>query len=240
MSKQAPAPQQAQTDNTAAELRLHSPPPTVKRLSRKVLMGLAAVGVIAIFGALIWGLYQRRSPVAGTELYNTENKTTPDGLSTLPRDYTGVARNSLPSGVPPLGAPLPGDLGRAMVNAQVAPASGAPVVDPERQRIAQETEAARTSHLFAPTSTREHPVASSPLPAVAEQRGSTPNGQADVPPADPESLLNMQDRKLASMNGAVYRPLRAAASPTTKWTSAPAIQESIWKMHSLEPLAKLQ
>jgi hypothetical protein len=70
----APAPQQAQIDNTAAELRLHPPPPTVMRLSRKVLMGLAAVAVIAIFGALIWGLYQRRNPVAGTELYNTENK----------------------------------------------------------------------------------------------------------------------------------------------------------------------
>jgi type IV secretory pathway VirB10-like protein len=205
VSMQAPAPQEARTDNTAAELRLHPPPPTVMRLSRKVLMGLAAVGVIAISGALIWGLYQRRSPVAGTELYNTENKTTPDGLSTLPRDYTGVARNSLPSGVPPLGAPLPGDLGRAMVNAQVAPASGAPVVDPEQQRLAQETEAARTSHLFATTSTRERPVASSPLPPVAEQRGSASSGPPDVAPADPESILNMQDRKLAFMNGAVDR-----------------------------------
>ena len=177
------------------------------RLSRKVLMGLAAVAVIAISASLIWGLYQRRNPVAGSELYNTENKTTPDGLSTLPRDYTGVPQNgAVPAGVRPLGPPLPGDLGQAMVNAQVFPTTGGAVVDPEQQRLAQETEAARTSHLFAPTTTREHPVASSPLPAVAEQKESAPGGgQADVPPADPESILNMQDRKLAFMNGAVDR-----------------------------------
>ena len=98
MSIQGPAPQQPQDANLAAQLRLHPALPPVMRLSRRVLMSLAAIAVIAISAALIWGLYQRRNPVAGTELYNTENKTTPDGLSTLPRDYTGVARNSLPSG----------------------------------------------------------------------------------------------------------------------------------------------
>jgi type IV secretion system protein VirB10 len=138
------------------------------RLSRKVLMGLAAAGVITIFGALVWGLYQRRNTVAGTELYNTQNKTTPDGLSTLPRDYTGIAKTSLPSGVPQIGAPLPCDLGRPIVNAGVLPASAA--VDPEQQRPAQETEAARTSHLFATTSARERPVAPGSSPAGGEQR----------------------------------------------------------------------
>jgi type IV secretion system protein VirB10 len=193
------------------------------RLSRKVLMGLAAIGVIVVSGALIWGLYQRRNPVAGTELYNTENKTTPDGLSTLPRDYTGVARNSLPSGVPPLGEPLPGDLGRPTVNAQTVPASGATAVDPEQQRIAQENEAARTSRLFAATSTRERPPA--PSPAGAEQRET--NGQADVPPVDPESVLNMQDRKLAFVNGPVDRrtvsPDRLANPPSRYVVQAGAV-----------------
>jgi hypothetical protein len=76
------------------------------------------------------------NPVAGTELYNTENKTTPDGLSTLPRDYTGVPQKSaVPAGVRPLGPPLRGDLGRAMVNAQVFPTTGGAVVDPEQQRL---------------------------------------------------------------------------------------------------------
>jgi hypothetical protein len=74
---------------------------------------------------------------------DAENKTTPDGLLTLPRDYTGVPRNP-----PALGPPLPGDLGRPMLDAQVpGPGPGAAPVDPEQQRLAQETEAARTSHL---------------------------------------------------------------------------------------------
>jgi type IV secretion system protein VirB10 len=92
-----------------------------------------------------------------------------------------------------------------MVNAGVLPASAAQAVDPEQQRLAQETEAARTSHLFATTSTRERPSAPSPSPASGEQRGPSPIGQADLPPVDPESIQNMQDRKLAFVNSAVDR-----------------------------------
>src|SRR3546814_4723901 len=42
------------------------------------------------------------------ELYSTTSRSTPDGLNSLPRDYTG----------PLLGPPLPGDLGRPILNAQ--------------------------------------------------------------------------------------------------------------------------
>jgi type IV secretion system protein TrbI len=88
----------------AAELRLRPPPPTVTRLSRKVLMALATVAAITVSAAVMWALYQGRPKgTGGGELYNTENKTTPDGLSTLPRDYSAV-----PPTVPVLGPPLPG------------------------------------------------------------------------------------------------------------------------------------
>jgi type IV secretory pathway VirB10-like protein len=133
-------------------------------------MGLAAVALITVSGALISALYQgRNKPGGGGELYNTENKTTPDGLSTLPRDYTGVPRNP-----PALGPPLPGDLGRPMLNAQIpGPGPGAAPVDPEQQRLAQETEAARTSHLFATTSTSERPATPVPAPTPADQKPAT-------------------------------------------------------------------
>ena len=188
--------------DVAGELRLRSERPPVMRLSRKVLTGLATVAAITVSGALIWALYQgNRKPGGGPELYNTENKTPPDGLSSLPRDYAGIPRNTPPpTGAPPLGPPLPGDLGRPILNAQVAGP-----VDPEQQRIAQETEAARTSHLFATISTRERPEPSASGPSGAEQRGATPSGQGDAPPVDPESILNMQDRKSAFLNGAVDR-----------------------------------
>ena len=78
-----------------AELRLRPERPPVTRLSRKVLLGLCAAAGIAVSGALIWALYQGRgNQIGGGELYNTENKTTPDGLAALPRDYTGVAPNT--------------------------------------------------------------------------------------------------------------------------------------------------
>ena len=103
--------QSGRDSDLRAELSLRPERPPVMRLSRKVLMGLAAIAAITVSGALIWALYQGRDrPGAGGELYNTENKTTPDGLSTLPRDYTGVPRTA-----PLLGPPLPGDLGRPIL-----------------------------------------------------------------------------------------------------------------------------
>ena len=126
--------QSGQDSDLRAELSLRPERPPVMRLSRKVLMGLATIAAITVSGALIWALYQGRDrPGTGGELYNTENKTTPDGLSTLPRDYTGI-----PRAAPPLGPPLPGDLGRPMLNAQVpVPGPGATPADPEQQRVAQ-------------------------------------------------------------------------------------------------------
>jgi type IV secretion system protein VirB10 len=198
-------------------LQLRPERPPVTRLSRKVLMGLATIAAITVSGALIWALYQGRDrPGTGGELYNTENKTTPDGLSTLPRDYTGIPRTA-----PPLGPPLPGDLGRPMLNAQV-PSSGpgTSAVDPEQQRAAQEIEAARTSHLFATTSTRERPAAPVPASTPTDQRTTTPTGQTEAPPVDPESLVNMQDRKSAFLNAAVDRKTVSPdrlASPASRY-----------------------
>jgi type IV secretion system protein VirB10 len=61
------------------------------RLSRKVLAGLAGVASLAILGSLIWALdTSKRTPQSGQELFNTDNKTTPDGLAALPKDYTGL------------------------------------------------------------------------------------------------------------------------------------------------------
>jgi type IV secretion system protein TrbI len=196
-------PEQAQSSQSAgpvAELRLRSERPPVMRLSRKVLTGLAGVAAMTVTGALIWALYQgNRKPGGGPELYNTETKTTPEGLSTLPRDYAGISQNNPPpTGVPSLGPPLPGDIGRPTPGAQ-----GPGAIDPEQQRIAQETEAARTSRLFATTNTRERPAP--PAAPTADQKTATPTGQADAPPLDPESLLNMQGRKSAFLNGAVDR-----------------------------------
>ena len=74
---------------TAAGFRLRPERPRVMRLSRKVLAGLAGVASLAILGSLIWALStSKRGQQSGQELFNTDNKTTPDGLASLPKDYT--------------------------------------------------------------------------------------------------------------------------------------------------------
>ena len=159
----------------AADLRLHPERPPVTR-SCKVLIGLAAVAIIAVLGAVIWAFDSSRDrKEAGPELYNTEHKTTADELAKLPRDYTG-----LPPGVPQLGPPLPGDLGRPMLKAQ-GPQGGA---NPEQQRVAQETEAALTSRLFTSSTTVHR--APSPPASTATTRSGTSGLAGEGPPIDAE------------------------------------------------------
>ncbi|MER9412342.1 TrbI/VirB10 family protein [Mesorhizobium sp. M0589] len=135
------------TGEPAAAMRLRAEPPRVTRPSRKALAGLGLAASLTVGGALIYAL-QNRQQGQGQELYSTDNRSTPDGLAGLPKDY---------SGVPKLGPPLPGDLGRPILAAQnggPAPSTGPVGPDQEEQRREQELEAARTAHLFASTQTR--------------------------------------------------------------------------------------
>jgi type IV secretory pathway VirB10-like protein len=164
-----------------SEMRLRAERPAVTRLSRKVLMGLGGIATIGIAGALFFAL-KSHPQSGGSELFNTANRSTPEGLSDLPRDYTGLPRT------PKLGPPLPGDLGKPILNAGVAvpgmPAQGA---TPEQQRLAQEQDAARTSHLFATTNEGQSaaPSLSAAIPASVAQAATASAGPADSDkPAD--------------------------------------------------------
>ncbi|WP_289298692.1 TrbI/VirB10 family protein [uncultured Reyranella sp.] len=177
---------------TAQPFRLRSEGPRVTRLSRTVLIGGTALGLILVCGAILWALQgDRLRSITPQELYTTDRSRVADGLAALPRDYTGV-----PQDVPPLGPPLPGDLGRPIVAAQGQPAPSSP--DPEQQRRAQETEAARVSRLFAPGNRQTQPGAASIPP-------SQPSMPATAPSGDEASIQNGQDRKLAFTNGPVDR-----------------------------------
>ena len=185
------------------DLRLRAERPRVTRLSRKVLIGLGGAVGLAVAAALIYALQTRHGDQATKELYTTENRTTAEGVTALPRDYTGIPR---------LGPPLPGDLGRPILNAQnqgqPVPPTGPlpqPGVTPEEQRRLQEIEAARLSKLFASTQFRAV-MPSLPPPATA---GTTPGTTlavpVEAPPVDPNAVQNMQDRKLAFVSGPVDR-----------------------------------
>src|SRR3981081_3084569 len=107
--------------SVSTQMRLRPGRWPVTRLSRKVIIVLVLILAVAIAAALFLAL-RPGLKIDRTELYGTDNRTTPDGLSNLPRDYAGLPRN-----VPPLGPPLPGDLGRTILNhGDAAPRPPAP------------------------------------------------------------------------------------------------------------------
>ncbi len=206
---------QVRTDREiAAELRLRPERPRVMRLSRRVLATLGGVSAIAVAGALTFALWPHSAKGPAQELYSTDNRQTPDGLNGLPRDYSG-----LPKPVPQLGAPLPGDLGKPILNAGAStPGMPAPAQpDPEaqrlaqeRQRLAQEMDAARTSRLFA----SEARAAMQPAAATGSgpQGGTAPllDQAALGPNVGGASQPTESDRKLAFLNGPVDRRTTSA------------------------------
>lgn len=187
---------QSQSDSPISAVvrpfRLRSEGPRVMRLSRSVLVGGTALASILVCGAVLWALQgDRLRGATPQELYTTDRPRMADGLAGLPRDYTGVPRD-----VPPLGPPLPGDLGRPIVAAQGQSGPSAP--DAEQQRRAQEAEAARVSRLFAPGNRQQQNVGA----GSNISQGST---SGNVQSTDEASIQNAQDRKLAFMNAPVDR-----------------------------------
>ena len=136
-------------------VKLRGDPPRVMRLSRKAIGIASACGLALVGGALIYAL-QPAGRKGADELYNTDGVAVADNLAGAPKDYGQV---------PKLGPPLPGDLGKPILDAQrrgdvaaLPPIGAGPPaapVDPAataaeaaRQRAEQEREAARGSRLF--------------------------------------------------------------------------------------------
>ncbi|RAH96371.1 conjugal transfer protein TraI [Acuticoccus sediminis] len=205
-----------------APMRLRAEPPRVTRLSRKVLAGLGLVASVGIGGALIYALQTRDGGRSNEELYSTENRSTADGIAGLPRDY---------SGVPQLGPPLPGDLGRPILGAQnrgqPVPTPGMaapnPGLSPEEQRRIQELESARTARLFASTETRT----SAATPSQATPGAPPMPDLTSLGLAPPPTTPTAQDRQNAFLNAAADRrtvaPDRVAAPASPNILQAGAV-----------------
>ena len=138
----------------ATEMRLRADRPPVTRLSRKALGGMGAIAALGIGGTLLVTL----RPVAQgprKELFSAAGHARPEGLARLAHNYT-----ELPKVIPRLGPPLPGDLGKPLLDAGIPPPG---TENPGIQQIAQEQLAALKSGLFAHvdlTSQKEVPPAS--------------------------------------------------------------------------------
>jgi type IV secretion system protein VirB10 len=115
---------------------------------------------------------------------------------------------------------LPGDLGRPILNAQNTPSTAGSAVDAPSQQIAQETEAARLSRLFASTGIREPtPLAARPPLVSASTAVPSPTSQPAPWAADETFNQSGQDRKLAFLGAEADRrttsPDRIAAAASS-------------------------
>ncbi len=158
--------------------------------------------------------------VAPSELYSTDRNPQADGLANVPRDYAGI---------PQLGPPLPGDLGRPILRAQergqpVAPppVAAAPGPDPAEQRRQQEIEGARVARVLFETEGRTRGPGDGAAPAPSAMPGSIPAPASNPfgfdagigPPRAPDAA----ERQLAFVNAPVDRrtasPDRLQAPPS--------------------------
>jgi type IV secretory pathway VirB10-like protein len=192
MSAIEPPSDKAPPDSLAIRAR----PRPVTRLSRKALAGILGVSAVLILGGTLWALRTPARKAASDELYSTDRKATAEGLNTLPKDYA-----SLGAGVPKLGPPLPGDLGRPILGAEQAgrlPAGAVPAMgaanapagaaDEVRQQQIKATQDAIGSGLF----------------SVSDVRGALGGAGGGAPAAD-----------LGALTQALTGPIAGAAPTAT-------------------------
>ncbi|HEY5238318.1 MAG TPA: TrbI/VirB10 family protein [Rhizomicrobium sp.] len=188
-------------------LVLRGSPRPVTRFKRHVVIGVAAIVVIAICAAgwVALSAPPLHAAIKGAELYNTDRKPTADGLATLPATYDKVKP-------PALGPALPGDLGPSIVSREqnlgmsptdaVKPTAEVEAARAEQMRFAQQAQQAREATVFYHTtnenagSTAPNPIANpiNPVPVLADNAAAGNSGK--LPGLDPAHDQNNQLRKL--------------------------------------------
>jgi type IV secretion system protein VirB10 len=178
-------------------LVLRGAPGRVVRFRRGAVIAIAALGSTAIVGAAWIALKPTTFRiVAGSDDRGDAGARAPaDALANAPKSYGDV---------PQLGAPLPGDLGRPILEHQrsigaALPSAGldqaAQAAEAERQRIAAERKAARESGVMMQLSGANRPAtASAEGPASALPPASAGETKPRVA-LDPEHDPNGQQRK---------------------------------------------
>ncbi|RAZ72870.1 TrbI/VirB10 family protein [Mesorhizobium atlanticum] len=204
------------------QLQLRGSPRRAVRFRRGIIVAIAAVGSGTILGVTMMALQgpALRLKQQAEELYNTDRKPRAEGLETLPKDYSGIKPKA-----PVLGPPLPGDLGRPILEHQrqlgIAPGQE---VSAEEQRLAQQAIEARESQVLFRIEDRHQQTDAnangqgmrSPF-EVTPAQSDAPRDSASVAPAEGDQ--NNQQRKLdftsqRNVSG-IYNPhaLQTPASP---------------------------
>ena len=161
----------------------------VTRLSRKMLASTTALGFVLVCGAVLWALQNNRKVALLRKNFSR---------LTIVTSLTGLA--GYPRTMPAFRAMCPDSdrLCQAILAVRLLrhrDQSGPLAVDAEQQRVNQESEAARTSKVFASTNVR-------PLSATTPPNDTPANAASS---SDEAFTQNGQDRKLAFVNASVDR-----------------------------------
>lgn len=197
---------------------LRGPKRKLVRFKKGIVIGGAFIASGGLLGVTMLALQtpNLRIGKSSEELYNTDKKPTPDSLAALPADYS----QAQPS-IPKLGPPLPGDLGRPILQhqRQLGIAPGAENVPLAEQRLASQAIQAKEAGVFFRIENRLRPKVSAadakPMPTAA----ANASAHADRLALDPDRDQNNQQRKLDFLKqhgaGGIYNPhaLQTPASP---------------------------
>ncbi|QGP79376.1 TrbI/VirB10 family protein [Sphingobium sp. CAP-1] len=222
MSEAAPAPAPKVDPETLA---IRTKPARAIRFRRGVIIAIAAMGSVSLM-AVAWIALKPRvfSAVADRqELSEPSNRPSTDALNGLPATYGDA---------PKLGPPLPGDLGRPILESQrrMATETGGVTSDPSAQLAAQERErqlaelkAARESGVLVQGRTAPSPTATADTSAAPAPTAS----ESSAPALDPDRDPNGQARK-AQFVGTLDRagdvnPHTLTASPSPYLLSAGSV-----------------
>ena len=186
-------------------LVLRASPGRVARFRRGAIIAIAAAGSTAIVG-VAWLALKPASlslVASGEDRPRLGAAAPPDALAGAPKSYGDVPR---------LGPPLPGDLGRSILEHQretgaaqatdstaEAAQRAAQEAEAERQRIAAEQRSARESGVMMQLADASRASAATPAdgePGATAVSAPTPAGDANRLALDPERDPNNQQRRL--------------------------------------------
>lgn len=205
-------------------LVLRGAPVRVVRFRRGAIIGLAALGSTALVGVTWMALKPASFKIVASDEHRGSDASpaASDALANAPKSYGEI---------PALGPPLPGDLGRPILEHQrsIGPASSADPssdaaaraagrAEAERQRIAAERKAARESGIIMQIS-RAAPAFEAALGPPSEAGGAWAQGAEASPAASPSEGSSNRQRNVSSPRvggaGEDVNPhaLTAAASP---------------------------
>jgi type IV secretion system protein VirB10 len=215
------------------KLKLRAAPRRVVRFRRGVIVAGAAVSSLALAGVAWMALGPKALHIIAADEGRvvSDRRTQADAVANLPSDYSRVTPTT-----PILGPPLPGDLGKPILDRQramsaggdqMAAASPPPAMSPaqqaaetERQRIAAEAKQAREAGVLVQSSGRTAVIPASFTDNVAPTVQPTASASKAAGLAlDPDKDQNAQQRKLdfigQQTSGGVYNAhtLQTPASP---------------------------